>query len=92
LNLPLLSAEALAGLKQFSISKAERMTAASGSVGDSILVCRDTRRLIAIFMLYLPYIGSSRAAMWGLIGSVIGTSAWFVLGKSTHALGPLFLA
>jgi hypothetical protein len=48
----------------------------------------DPAAIIAIFMLYLPYIGSSRAAMWGLIG----TSAWFVLGKSTHALGPLFLA
>jgi hypothetical protein len=30
--------------------------------------------------------------MWGLIGGVIHTSAWFVLGKSSHALGPLFLA
>lgn len=42
---------------------------------------RTTIAVIAIFMFYLPYIGSSRAAMWGLIGSVIGTSAWFVLGN-----------
>jgi len=40
---------------------------------------RTTIAVVAVFMFYLPHIGSSRSATLGLIGSVVGTSVWFAL-------------
>ena len=41
---------------------------------------RTTIAMVAVFMFYLPRVGSGKGAMMGLIGSVIGTSIWFALG------------
>ncbi|MDR3592026.1 MAG: sodium:solute symporter family protein [Negativicutes bacterium] len=37
--------------------------------------------VVAIFMFYLPQIGSNRSATFGLLCSVAGTTIWFVLGN-----------
>jgi SSS family solute:Na+ symporter len=37
--------------------------------------------VIAIFMFYLPNVGSSRSATVGLILSVVATTGWFILGN-----------
>jgi SSS family solute:Na+ symporter len=37
--------------------------------------------IVAIFMFYLPHIGTSRSATVGLVCSVVGTTAWFALGN-----------
>jgi SSS family solute:Na+ symporter len=41
---------------------------------------RTTIAMVAVFMFYLPKVGSGKGATIGLIGSVIGTSVWFALG------------
>jgi SSS family solute:Na+ symporter len=41
---------------------------------------RTTIAMVAVFMFYLPRVGSGKAATLGLLGSVIGTSIWFALG------------
>ena len=42
---------------------------------------RTTVAVIAIFMLYLPNIGNSKSAAYGLLLSVGGTTIWFILGN-----------
>ena len=42
---------------------------------------RTTVAIVAIFMFYLPHIGSSKSATVGLLLSVAGTTIWFVLGN-----------
>lgn len=37
--------------------------------------------VLAIFMFYLPHVGSNRSALVGLICSVVGTTLFFVLGN-----------
>jgi solute:Na+ symporter, SSS family len=37
--------------------------------------------VVALFMFYLPQVGSGRSATAGLLLSVIGTTVWFVLGN-----------
>jgi len=41
---------------------------------------RTSVAVIAIFMFYLPYFGSSRGAVAGLICAFVGTTAWFIAG------------
>ncbi len=41
---------------------------------------RTTIAIVAIFMFYLPNVGSSKAAVTGLICAFIGTSIWFIAG------------
>jgi SSS family solute:Na+ symporter len=42
---------------------------------------RTSVAIIAIFMFYLPHIGSSKGATIGLLCSILGTTAWFLLGN-----------
>jgi len=42
---------------------------------------RTTVAVIAIFMFYLPNIGSSKSATYGLLLSVAGTTIWFIMGN-----------
>ena len=41
---------------------------------------RTSVAIVAIFMFYMPYIGSSKAAVTGLICAFIGTTIWFIAG------------
>jgi SSS family solute:Na+ symporter len=41
---------------------------------------RTSVAIVAIFMFYLPYIGSTKAPVTGLIGAFIGTTIWFIAG------------
>ncbi len=41
---------------------------------------RTSIAVLAIFMFFLPHIGSGRSAALGLVLSVIGTSLWFIMG------------
>jgi SSS family solute:Na+ symporter len=41
---------------------------------------RTSVAIVAIFMFYMPFIGSRKAAMIGLIFAFIGTTLWFIAG------------
>ncbi len=42
---------------------------------------RTTIAVVAVFMFYLPGVGTGKGATWGLLGSVVGASIWFALGN-----------
>ncbi|MDB5980426.1 MAG: hypothetical protein JWQ69_1441 [Pseudomonas sp.] len=50
---------------------------------DTIFFARALRTaiaVVAVFLFYLPGVGSGKSAMFGLMGSVVGTSIWYMLG------------